>query len=99
MKMMANEFEAWCDRLSLSEEARRQVNRIRNSEPARLTDSGPRNVSGIFNKSWKMGYSVQFESHTIELPAVLLYEDPEKGLPAAAFRTRGCHRPRQVRAR
>jgi putative transposase len=78
MKMTAKELESWCDQLSLSEEAREQVNRIRNSEPARLTDSGPRNVSGIFNKSWKMGHSVQFESHTIELQAVLLYEDAEE---------------------
>jgi transposase InsO family protein len=77
MKMTSKEFESWCARLNLSRDACEEVNRIRSSEPARLTDSGPTNVSGIFNKSWKMGHSVQFESHSVELQAVLLYEDPQ----------------------
>lgn len=77
MKMTAEELKKWCDKLNLSREAREEAIRIRSSEPARSTNSGPSNVSGIFNKSWKMGHSVQFESHTVEYPGVLMYEDPD----------------------
>ncbi|MDT5295091.1 MAG: putative transposase, partial [Acidobacteriota bacterium] len=76
MKMNQGYFIDWCDRLGLVEETRNEIIRIRNSEPARLTDSGPFNVSGAFNKSWKMGHSVQYESGSVEYAAALMYEDP-----------------------
>lgn len=45
------------------------VKRIRESEPARRVKSNSKNVSGTY-PSKKMGLSIQFESRTLELPAI-----------------------------
>jgi hypothetical protein len=67
-----SEFNQWCDRLNLSEECRQIVNKIRTSEPVRKVKGSGRNVSG-FSSSQKMGRTIQFESHTVELPALISF--------------------------
>lgn len=67
-----NEFNQWCDRLELSFESRQIVNKIRTSDPVRKVKGSGRNVSG-FHSSQKMGRTIQFESHTVELPALISF--------------------------
>jgi putative transposase len=68
------EFEKWCERLGLSPVAKKEIEIIRSSPPARHTRSGPYNVRGIFNQSEKMAHSIQSESRTVEGPAILMME-------------------------
>ena len=71
------EFFHWCQRLSVSEEAQKILERIRSSDPARRVQSGTRSVSGTY-PSKKMGVTIQFESHRVELAAVYEMEhDPD----------------------
>lgn len=72
-----SEFEEWCKRLNLSEKAKSEINHIRSSPPARRVRSGIGNVRGVFNQSRKMQHSIQFESRTVEGPAILMmdYDD------------------------
>ncbi|MCY7285860.1 MAG: DDE-type integrase/transposase/recombinase [Cyanobacteria bacterium CAN_BIN43] len=67
------EFEAWCSQLNLSDDASTLVARIRRSEPARRVGGGYTNVCGRY-PSLKMGKTIQFESHKVELPAIEAYE-------------------------
>lgn len=68
--MLSNvEFDVWCRRLGLSEPTRRHIEQIRSSPPSRQVRSGIRNVSGRY-PSKKMGVTIQFESHRIELAAI-----------------------------
>ena len=67
--MLSEEFNNWCDRLKLSEAARSAVERIRSSDPSRRVGGGSRNVSGRY-PSRKMGVTIQFESHRVELPTI-----------------------------
>ena len=68
------EFNQWCDRLKLSDRTRETVEKIRTSEPVRKVKGNARNVHGPY-ASKKMGRTIQFESHTLELPALIsLYE-------------------------
>ena len=67
-----SEFNQWCARLDLSEECRQIVNKIRTSEPVRKAKGSGRNVSG-FHSSQKMGRTIQFESHIVELPALISF--------------------------
>ena len=67
-----SEFNQWCARLDLSEETRQLINKIRTSEPVRKVKGSGRNVSG-FHSSQKMGRTIQFESHTVELPALISF--------------------------
>jgi hypothetical protein len=60
---------AWFDRNGLSKDARTAIEHIRASDPARRVGGGRRNVSGLY-PSKKMGVTVQFESHRVELAAV-----------------------------
>ena len=62
-------FDLWCRRLGLSETARRHIEQIRSSPPSRQVRSGTKNVSGRY-PSKKMGVTIQFESHRIELAAI-----------------------------
>ncbi|MEN6385978.1 MAG: TnsA endonuclease N-terminal domain-containing protein, partial [Phycisphaerales bacterium] len=57
----------------LSEEAVALIERIRTSEPSRKVKSGRLNVVGKY-PSCKMGFTVQFESHRVELPYVIELE-------------------------
>jgi transposase InsO family protein len=68
-----NEFVAWCGRLTLSKDAEATVRNIRSSPPSRRVGGGRCNVSGRY-PSRKMGFTIQFESHTVELPLVYQME-------------------------
>lgn len=71
------DFLAWCTRLALTETARAAVAVVRSQNPARRVGGGRRNVCGRY-PSRKMGATIQFESHRVELPFVYEMEhDPE----------------------
>ena len=59
----------WYQRLGLSEEARTAIDRIRSTQPSRRVESGRGNVSGRY-PSRKMGVTIQFESHRVELAGI-----------------------------
>lgn len=71
--MNQSEFDEWAERLKLSEEAKSEIQRIRQSPPARRVGGGRYNVSGRYS-SKKMGVTIQFESHKVELPAIYMME-------------------------
>src|SRR5213080_589864 len=72
-----SEFESWCRELQLSPAAREMIAAIRRSRPARRVTSRAGNVSGTY-PSRKMGVTIQFESHKVELWAILVMDhDPE----------------------
>jgi len=64
-----DEFLYWSHKLHLSEQAQQVIDHIRSSDPARRVQSGSRNVSGAY-PSRKMGVTIQFESHRVELATV-----------------------------
>jgi putative transposase len=71
-----NELAAWYERLNFSEPARTVIDRVRCSDPARRVGGGRSNVSGFY-PSRKMGVTIQFESHRVELAAIFEMEhDP-----------------------
>jgi transposase InsO family protein len=63
------QFLRWCEGLSLSGEGRAAIAKIRSSGPARRVGGGRENVSGRY-PSRKMGLTIQFESHRVELAFV-----------------------------
>ena len=64
-----DQFLHWCQTAGLSEQARNVIDQIRSSDPARRVQSGCRSVSGAY-PSRKMGVTIQFESHRVELATV-----------------------------
>src|SRR6266704_6212354 len=67
----------WYRRLGLSEASRSVIDQIRSAPPSRRVGGGRQNVSGRY-PSRKMGVTIQFESHRVELPFVYEMEhDPE----------------------
>lgn len=60
--------------LGLSHEARSVIDHVRSSDPARRVRSGRGNVSGRY-PSKKMGVTIQFESHRVELAAIYEMEN------------------------
>jgi hypothetical protein len=71
------ELAAWYERLSFSESTRAVINQVRLSDPARRVGGGRCNVSGFY-PSRKMGVTIQFESHRVELAAIYEMEhDPQ----------------------
>jgi putative transposase len=76
-----DELALWYERLSLPAEARVIIDHIRSSDPARRVGGGRRNVIGRY-PSKKMGVTIQFESHRVELAAI--YE-MEHSLDALEF--------------
>jgi putative transposase len=88
--MLSNEeFLLWCGRLSLSREVQAAIAKIRSTGPARRVGGGRKNVSGRY-PSRKMGVTIQFESHRVELafvyemehdPDVLEYYDQAPAIP------------------
>ena len=66
-------FVAWCARLGLSAETQQLVATIRSSPPARKVKGRVGNVSGRY-PSPKMGRTIQFESHHVELWAIYAME-------------------------
>ena len=67
------QLQNYFDSLGLSDEARRAITLIRESNPSRVVQSGPGNVSTRYS-SEKMGVTIQAESHTGELAAVYEWE-------------------------
>lgn len=68
---------AWFQRLRISEPARSMINHIRSSGPSRRVGGGCSNVSGRY-PSRKMGFTIQFESHRVELAGIYEMEhDPD----------------------
>ena len=73
--MLSNrEFDQWAHRCNLSDQAKSVIEHIRSSPPARRVQSRRQNVRGHFNRSRKMAHTIQYESRTVELPAILLME-------------------------
>ena len=70
------EFYTWCHRLKFLDQARNIVERIRSSDPSRRVGGGRKNVSGRY-PSRKMGVTIQFESHRVELPTIYELEHDE----------------------
>ncbi len=62
-------IESFLKSKGFEEETITYLKRIRESEPARRVKSNGKNVSGTY-PSKKMGLSIQFESRTLELPAI-----------------------------
>lgn len=65
------DFLSWCERLAFTEPAQAAIFEVRSRNPARRVGGGRDNVSGRY-PSRKMGFTIQFESHRVELP--LVYE-------------------------
>ncbi len=76
--MLANvDVLAWYEKIGLPKDGRAAIERIRASDPARRVGGGRRNVSGRY-PSKKMGVTIQFESHRVELTAIYeLEHDPD----------------------
>jgi putative transposase len=75
--MTPTTFEQWCERLALPAATRKLLAGIRGSPPVRRVTSRAKNVSGAYPSS-KMNMTIQFESHTVELRAILVMEhDPD----------------------
>lgn len=70
-------LKAWCNQIGLPPHGRALLDRIRASNPARRVGGGRSNVSGRY-PSRKMGVTIQFESHRVELAGIYEMEhDPE----------------------
>jgi hypothetical protein len=67
--MTQEELTVWYEQTSISQAGRALVDRIRSSQPVRKVGSGRSNVCGRY-PSRKMGVTVQFESHQVELAAI-----------------------------
>jgi putative transposase len=61
-----NAFHAWCLCNTIAPEAEAYIERIRQSPPVRKVRNRASNVSGRY-PSVKMGCTIQFESHHVEL--------------------------------
>src|SRR6266496_5411713 len=59
----------WYRRLGLSEASRSAIDQIRSAPPSRRVGGGRQNVSGRY-PSRKMGVTIQFESHRVELAGI-----------------------------
>ena len=59
----------WSQRLGLSEASRAVIDRVRSVAPSRRVGGGRQNVSGRY-PSRKMGVTIQFESHRVELAGI-----------------------------
>jgi putative transposase len=67
--LVIKDFDVWIKRFNLSNEAILQIQNARNSEPQRKVKSNGRNVPGFY-PSKKMGVTIQFESHKLELAGI-----------------------------
>lgn len=77
--LTSDELNDWCKRQNLSKQAREVIERIRLSEPSRRVGGGRNNVCGCY-PSKKMGVTIQFESHKVELPFIYQLEHDENVL-------------------
>ncbi|MEQ2527645.1 hypothetical protein WMO40_13115 [Bacillaceae bacterium CLA-AA-H227] len=67
--MTIRDIDQQIKKFNLSEEAIKQIENVRSSEPSRKVKSGGKNVPGFY-PSKKMGVTIQFESHKLELAAI-----------------------------
>lgn len=67
------QFRQWCQQLKLSQQTQERIAQIRAAPPARHVRSRAGNVSGRY-PSRKMGLTIQFESHRVELAAIYAME-------------------------
>ena len=74
-----DEFSKWCSDQNLPELSQKTLAEIRSVEPARRVGGGRKNVSGFY-PSKKMGKTIQFESHKVELPFIYELEHDEEVL-------------------
>jgi len=63
------DLRMWYRRLALSEASRSVIDHIRSAPPSRRVGGGHQNVSGRY-PSRKMGVTIQFESHRVELAGI-----------------------------
>ena len=78
--MLSNEdIIRWYQRLGFPERTRALIDLIRSSEPSRRVGGGLGNVHGLYPSS-KMGLSIQFESHTVELAFIYEYEHDKRNV-------------------
>lgn len=78
--MLSNDgFLAWVEKHTLSESAIELIKTIRSSEPSRAVGGGLKNVIGRY-PSHKMGKTIQFESHTVELSCIYFKEHDDSVL-------------------
>jgi transposase InsO family protein len=71
------QYVCWCRSLGFTQQTKELLDQIRAAPPARRVGGGRKNVTGRY-PSRKMGVTIQFESHSNELAAVLEYEnDPD----------------------
>jgi hypothetical protein len=73
VKLTDEAFSAWCQQHQIPPETERYLQLIRSSPPARRVRGRTSNVSGRY-PSVKMGMSIQFESHRVELWAIYAME-------------------------
>ena len=96
---MLNEadFLGWCRRLALAETTQAAISEVRSRNPTRRVGGGRKNFSGRY-PSRKMGLTIQFESHRVELPlvyemehdaGVLEYYDQPPSIPLAYHAANG----------
>ena len=78
--MTDREFDQWCQRQQISSQARQEIERIRSSEPSRRVGGGRKSVSGRYPSS-KMGLTIQFESHKVELPIIYCVKGKSRVYP------------------
>jgi putative transposase len=92
-----HDFNLWCHQLDLSAEARQKIQDIRSNPPARNVYGGRANVCGSY-PSKKLGLTIQFESHRVELARiieleydhdVLEYYDQPYGEVGLAYKAKG----------
>lgn len=75
--MTDDEFDHWCKQQQLTAQTLLLIAAIRAAPPSRRVQGRAKNVSGVY-PSRKMGQTIQFESHTVELWAIYQMEhDPE----------------------
>jgi transposase InsO family protein len=67
--LSAEDLRDWYKRLGLSETSSSAIDHIRSAPPSRRVGGGRQNVSGRY-PSRKMGVTIQFESHRVELAGI-----------------------------
>ena len=77
--MNSFEFDQWCSQQQLTASAKDLIATIRSIPPSRRVQGRAKNVSGVY-PSRKMGQTIQFESHTVELWAIYQMEHEEEVL-------------------
>lgn len=73
------QLHAWYVKNQINEKGRAKIEEIRDSEPVRRVNSSIKNVAGRY-PSRKMSFSIQFESHTVELPFIYEVEHSDSVL-------------------